>query len=121
MTRFPPRIAREIEATKYMRIRSGEHRYIHIWVVVVDGRVVVRSWNDKPNGWYRAFLADPNGSIELDGKDVPVRATPLRSARLNDATDVAYGAKYTTKANRKFVEGFAERGRKAHTLELIPG
>jgi hypothetical protein len=121
MTRFPPRITKEIEETKYMRIRSGDHRYIHIWVVVVDGRIVVRSWNDNPEGWYRAFLAEPRGAIQLGGKDVPVRATRVRSAKLNDAADDAYGEKYTTKANRKYVEGFAERGRKAHTLELVPG
>jgi hypothetical protein len=119
--RFAPRRAAEIDATKYLRIRAGDHRYIHVWVVVVDGRVLVRSWNDKPDGWYRAFLDNPMGSIQLGDKDVAVRAVRVRSTKLNDAASVAYGDKYTTKANEKYVAGFAEAKRKAHTLELIPG
>ena len=40
-----------------LRIRAGaEHRFIGIWAVVVDGRVFVRSWSLKPQGWYRTFL-----------------------------------------------------------------
>ena len=121
MKRFPQRVLAEIDATKYLKIRCGDHRYIHIWVVVVDGRVVVRSWNDKPYGWYRAFLSEPKGAIEIGGRNVPVRARPVKNARLNDAACVAYGEKYTTKANEKYVAGFAEAKRKAHSLELVPG
>jgi hypothetical protein len=32
----------------------------------------------------------------------------------------AFGAKYSTKASLKWVEGFAEPERAAHTLELTP-
>lgn len=107
-------------AVKYMKIRSGEHRFIHVWVVVVDGRVIVRSWNDEPGGWYRAFLVEPRGHVQLDGREVPVRAVRLRSQRINDAADDAYAAKYTTKPNLKYVEGFRLARRKACTLELLP-
>jgi hypothetical protein len=120
MKRFTPEIAAQIDAIKYMKIRAGGHRYIHVWVVVVDGRVVVRSWNDKPDGWYRAFRSNPRGSIELGGSDVPVRAAPVRSAKLNDAADAAYARKYTTKANQPYVEGLATAKRKATSLELLP-
>ena len=118
--RFPPSALAAFHATKYMRIRSGDHRYIAIWVVVVEHRVIVRSWNDKPSGWYRAFLAQPLGHVQLDERELPVRAVPLRSLRLNDAADAAYAAKYTTKANLKYVEGFKSARRKACTLELLP-
>ena len=118
--RFSSLLASAIDATKYMKIRSGDHRYIHIWVVVVDGRVFVRSWNDRPTGWFRAFLGEPLGSIEIDGRDIPVRARPVTSAKLNDAVCVGYGAKYTTRANEKYVKGFAAAKRKANTLELLP-
>jgi hypothetical protein len=104
-----------------MRIRAGGHRFILVWVVVVEGRVIVRSWNDKPGGWYRAFLAEPNGHVRLDDREVPIRAVILRSKRLNDAADDAYAAKYTAKADAKYVEGFRDPRRKATTLELIPG
>jgi hypothetical protein len=82
--------------------------------------VLVRPWNDKKSGWYRAFLAEKRGAIQLDGREIPVRAKPVRSAKLNDAMDVAYGEKYTTKPNQTYVKGFATAKRRATTLELVP-
>lgn len=120
MNRFPKRVAAEIDRTGYMKIRAGDHRYIHVWVVVVDGRVVVRPWNDKPAGWYRAFLEDPAGAIRLGERDIPVRAIRVRSARLNEAVDAGYAKKYVTKANLKYVKGFATAKRRATSLELVP-
>jgi len=117
---FASKILAGFEATKYMPIRSGDHRFIHVWVVVIQNRVVVRSWNDKPGGWYRAFLAQPLGHVRIDEHEVPVRAVPVRSAQLNDAADEAFALKYTTKANLKYVEGFKLPRRKATTLELVP-
>jgi len=120
-SRFPPRTLAGFESTKYLYIRAGDHRFIPIWVVVVDGRVIVRSWNDKADGWYQAFLSRPSGAVRIGDDEVPVRAVRVRSSRLNDAADAAYAAKYTTKANAKYVEGFKRPKRKANTLELIPG
>lgn len=105
--------------TKYLYIRSGEHRFIAVWVVVVEGRVIVRSWNDKAKGWYRAFLAEPRGDVKVGGREVPVRGVPLRSQRINDAADEAYAAKYTSKANAKYVKGLVTAKRKERTLELV--
>jgi hypothetical protein len=116
---FSSDILAAFAATKYLYIRSGDHRFILIWVVVVDGRVIVRSWNDKASGWYQAFLEEPSGDVKIDGEELPVRAVRLRSPKLNDAADHAYAAKYTTKANRKYVEGFKKARRKAATLELV--
>jgi hypothetical protein len=111
----------EIDSTKYFYIRAGaEHRFIPIWVVVVNGRVLVRPWNDKASGWYRAFQKDPHGAIKVGAKEVRVRARAVRSARLIDAMDAAYAAKYTTKANLKYVKGFATKKRRATTTELVP-
>jgi len=118
--RFPPAMLSQFHETKYLYIRSGKHRFIPIWVVVVNGRVIVRSWNDKAQGWYRAFLAEPRGEVRLGSEEVPVKAVKLRSAQVNDAADDAYGAKYTSKPNQKWVVGFKEAKRKACTLELVP-
>ena len=119
-SRFPKKTLAAFDGTKYLYIRAGDHRFIPIWVVVVEGRVIVRSWNDKAKGWYRAFLSQPLGAVQLDNGEVPVRAVLLRSARLNDAAGAAYAAKYTTKANAKYVKGFRTEKRKATTLELLP-
>jgi hypothetical protein len=88
--------------------------------VVVDGRVIVRSWNDKADGWFRAFLGHPHGAVRLADKEVPIRAVRVRGSRVNDAADAAYASKYTTKANQKYVAGFRLPKRKATTLELLP-
>jgi hypothetical protein len=80
----------------------------------------VRSWNDKPTGWYRAFRAEPRGSIQLTGREIAVRARQTRGERLRDAVTRAYAEKYTTKASEKWVRGFAEPRRAVATLELLP-
>lgn len=110
----------EIVTAKILGVRAGaEHRYTGVWVVVVEGRVLVRSWNDKPTGWYRAFQAQPIGSIQLAGREIAVRARKLRSERLRNAVTRAYAAKYNTKASQKWVRGFAASRRAANTLELM--
>jgi hypothetical protein len=120
MKRFPPQLTKAIDEIKYLKIRSGDHRFIHVWVVVVDGRVLVRSWNDKTGGWYRAFLKEPRGAIVVGEREIPVRATAVKSSKLNDAVDEAYVRKYTTKANFKYTEGFKSAKRKTTTTELVP-
>jgi hypothetical protein len=108
-------------AAKILGVRSGrEHRYTGVWVVVAEDRVFVRSWNDKPTGWFRAFRAEPLGSVTIGTTVVRVRARPVRSERLRHAVSEAYAAKYDTKASEKWVRGFAEPEREANTLELVP-
>src|SRR5262245_57041325 len=119
--RFSGTEIEELARAKILGVRAGaEHRYTGVWVVVVEGRAFVRSWNDKPTGWYRAFLAEPLGSIQVAAREVTVRARRLRSERLRHAVTRAYAEKYDTKASEKWVRGFAEPGRAAATLELLP-
>lgn len=114
----------ELEAlhrAKILGVRSGEeHRYTGVWVVVVERRVFVRSWNDKPTGWYRAFRKQPLGTISVAGQDLSVRAVAVRSERMRHAVTEAYASKYNTRASEKWVRGFAEAHREATTLELVP-
>ena len=112
---------RVIAATGYFYLRAGpKHRFIPVWVVVVDGRVLVRSWNDTRGGWYRAFRKEPVGAARIGSREVAVRARAVRGAKLVAAMDVAYAEKYVTKANLKYVKGFATAKRRATTLELVP-
>ncbi len=116
---FPGTIIDSAHRAKIIGVRSGdEHRFTGVWVVVVQNRVFVRSWSDKPTGWYRAFLAESDGTMHLD-RDVPVQARRVRGERLLDAIDAAYAEKYHTPASRKWVAGFAEPARRATTLELV--
>ena len=119
--RFSARRVAAFADAAILGVRSGtEHRYTGVWVVVVEGRVFVRSWNDKPTGWYRAFLDEPGGSVTLGEAEIRVRATPVRSARIRSVVSEAYAEKYPTKGSVKWVRGFAEPPREAHTLELLP-
>lgn len=121
LRRFLPRIVRELTESRYLWIRAGTaHRFIGIWVVVAEGRVFVRSWTLKAQGWNRTFLQDPSGAIRLGDRAVRIRAVRTRSERLLRAVDRAYREKYTTPASRKYVSGLSRGRRRASTLELVP-
>jgi len=111
-----------LDAAKILGVRAGdEHRFTGVWVVVVGDRVFVRSWNDKPTGWFRAFLEQPLGAIQTpDAEEIRVRAKRVRGERLLDAIDGAYAAKYHTPASMKWVRGFRQERRRATTLEFTP-
>src|SRR5260370_32079099 len=93
--RFPKAIVAAIRDGKILGIRAGiePHRIIGIWAVVVEGRVFVRSYSLKPRSWYRTFLEEPRGIIEVDGKEIPVRPVFTRSERLKKLVDRAYSEK----------------------------
>ena len=120
--RFPKATLDALDEAKILGVRSGdEHRFTGVWVVVVGGRVFARSWSDKPTGWYRAFVADPEGALQLPGgRAKRVRAKKVRGERLLDSIDAAYAEKYDTPASLKWVRGFREARRRATTLEFVP-
>lgn len=118
---FADAIVEVLRNAKILGVRAGtEHRYTGVWVVVVEGRVFVRSWNNKPTGWFHAFKKQPSGMIQVGGLEIPVRVQSVRNARIRDAVTAAFGEKYNTKASRKWVEGFAEPERERTTLEFVP-
>lgn len=122
--RFPKNDVAAIRDGKILGIRAGTkpHRIIGIWAVVVENRVFVRSWSLKQRSWYRAFLEEPRGVIEVDGCEIPVRAVFTRSERLKTAVDRAYREKYNTPGSKHFVQGFARsKKRRDTTTELVPG
>jgi len=119
--RFSAAVVAALRDGKSLRIRAGTtHRFIGIWVVVVEGRVFVRSWSVKPRGWYRAFLSDPRGFVQLGDRVIPVRAVRARSARLRDAVDRAYLVKYATPGALKYAKDLGSAKSRATTLELRP-
>jgi hypothetical protein len=119
--RFDDDVLEALRGAKIFGVRAGEaHRYTGVWGVVVEGRFFVRSWNDKPTGWFRAFRREPAGTLQVGGLELAVRGRLTRSARLRAAVTEALGRKYDTKASRKWVEGFAEPARELTTLELVP-
>ena len=73
---FPKEVLAAICDGKILGIRAGikPHRIIGIWAVVVENRVFVRSWSLKERSWYRTFLEEPVGVIEVDNQQILVRA-----------------------------------------------
>ncbi len=109
----------QINQLKMVGIRSGrEHRFTFVWVVVVNGRVFIRSWNDKPTGWFRAFQDEPLGTMKIAEREVPIRARKVRGEGLMKAIEDAYAAKYTTPASLMYVRGFRTARRRNATVEL---
>jgi len=119
--RFPKATVEAIDRAKVLGVRSGsEHEFTGVWVVVVDGRVFVRSWYDKPTGWLRAFRQEPRGAITVGDRELAVEGRPVRNASTRSAVSRAYGVKYPTKGSLQWVTGFAEPEREVNTLELVP-
>jgi hypothetical protein len=118
---FAADVVDALRKAKILGVRSGTtHRYTGVWVVVVNDRVFVRSWNDKPTGWFRAFKREAAGTIQVGDREIAVRGKPVRGARVRDAVTAAFAEKYPTKGSKKWVDGFAEPERAANTLEFVP-
>lgn len=123
MRRLPQSVVRAIDESKILGIRAGArstHRFTGVWPVVVDGRVLVRSWTMKLAGWYSTLLEDPRGTIQVGNRNIRVRAVRIRSERLRDAVERAYAAKYATPGSRKYVRGFRTDRRREATIEFVP-
>src|SRR5438094_7157813 len=120
--RFPGEVLTAIRDGKILGIRAGTqpHRFIGIWAVVVEGRVFVRSWSLKPRSWYRTFLEEPHGAIQVADREIAVRAVRTRSERLKDAVDRAYLEKYNTPGSIKYARGLGRAKSRGTTTELLP-
>jgi hypothetical protein len=116
-------IVQAIDTSRILGIRAGSrsnHRFTGVWPVVIDGRVFARSWTLKQSGWYRTFVDDPIGVIQVGERQVRVRALSVKSERMRDAVEQAYAEKYATPASRKYVRGFRTKRRREATVEFVP-
>jgi hypothetical protein len=120
--RFPDDLLAVLRTSKGLRIRagSGKHRFIGIWMVVVEDRLFVRSWSVKPDGWYSTFLKQPRGAIQIADYEIKVRAVPVKSERLRAAVDRTYLEKYSTPAWLKYAKDLGLPKSRATTIELVP-
>lgn len=121
--RFSRAVVDAADAAKIMGIKAGaksDHKFTGVWPVVVNGRVFARSWTLKKEGWYRSFLEDPLGLLQVGDRELRVRAIPVRSERARDKVEDAYAAKYATKASQKYVRGFRTARRREATMEFVP-
>lgn len=122
-SRFPAAIVDAIRKDRIlgMQAGSGGHRPIGIWVVVVEGRIFVRSWDLRPGGWNDTLRRERRGTMTIGRKRVPFRAVLTRSETRKKAVDRAYREKYSTAADAKYVRGLSQPRRRSTTIELAPG
>lgn len=120
--RFNDKLLSFIDEAKGLRIRAGvsPHRFIGIWAVVVDGRVFVRSWSLKARSWYRTFLKEPEGAVQVAGREIAVRAIHTRGESLKNAVSRAYLRKYNTPGSLKYAKDLGRPKSRATTTELVP-
>ena len=119
---FPDEVLAILRRAKGLDIRAGksQHRFVGIWVVMVEDRVFVRSWSVEPSGWYRTFLKEPRGAIKVAGQEITVRAVRIRDKRMRDAIDRAYLEKYNTPGTLKYARDLGQTKSRATTTELRP-
>lgn len=120
--RFADEVLHVFQGSKGLRLRAGtgDHRFIGIWFVLVEDRVLVRSWSVKANGWYRSFLKEPRGTIQIANLEIPVRAVRIRSESLKNAVDRAYLDKYNTRGALKYARDLGKAKSRDTTTELVP-
>ena len=120
--RFPDDVVAAIRGGKILGIRAGTqpHRIIGIWAVVVEGRVFVRSWSLKPRSWYRTFLEEPHGIIQVGWREFPVRAVRTRSERLKGRSTAPTWRSTYTRGSIKFARDLGRAKSRATTTELVP-
>lgn len=121
--RFSKAVIDNITKARILGLRAGKtkHRFIGIWSVIVEGRVFVRSWSIRPDGWYRTLLREATGTINVEGREIPVRSVRIRSDRVKDAVSRAYKVKYNTPGSIRYVRDLARLPSRETTTELVPG
>jgi hypothetical protein len=110
-----------IQDARRIALRAGSrpHRFIPLWVVVVERRIFVRSWSLKPRSWWRTLLVEPQGVVQIGDSEVRFRAARTRSSRLKAAVDRAYLAKYGRGGEIRFARDMALTKSRATTTELV--
>jgi len=74
----------------------------------------------KPNGWYRTFVDEPRGTIQVKDHKTAVGAVNIKSESLRDAIDRAYLDKYNTAWELKYAKDLGSAKSRDTTIEFVP-
>ena len=123
--RFADSVIEKIREDKILGIRAGKnstHRVIGVWVVVLDGRLYVRSYQLKPNGWWQTLLVDPYGEIFVARRKrgIKVRAVQVKSEKMKEKVSAAYKEKYKTPGSVQYVREMSRKKSRDTTTGLVP-
>ena len=88
---------RLLDETKEVHIETSSDRGANktiIWIVVVDGRVYVRSVRGEPGRWYQRALANPAVTIHVADHAIDFRAVYVEDPDEIEAVTRALRVKY---------------------------
>jgi hypothetical protein len=72
---------------------DGEPREVKIWLVVLDDQGFIRTRNTS---WRGDLERDAKAALKIQGKEIPIRAIPVKDPELYNRVNEAYTAKYGT-------------------------
>jgi hypothetical protein len=115
---FDPAILNALRNDKEVRFRTGSQtKGVIIWIVTVGDEVFVRSVRGAKGKWHAAASATGEAALEVAGRSVSVRATPVGDAATIDAVSKAYLAKY---AGSPYAQSIVAPDTLPTTLRLEP-
>jgi hypothetical protein len=116
---FDPASLASLRSTREVRIRTTRHksRGVVIWIVVADDAAFVRSVRGPTGKWFAAAAADGTATLELDGRQLPVRVFPVTDQGTIEAVSQAFLTKYATSP---FAQSIVAPDTLATTLRLDP-
>ena len=118
--RLPPAVVSAIRDGKMLAIRQGTgHRSSASGRSSSTGASSCDRGASSRGSWYRTFLDDPAGAIEVGTKTIPIRAVHTRSESLKDRISEAYLFKYPRRI-RKLRRDLGRKRSRDATVELTP-
>ncbi len=108
-----------LRKTQEVDIRTSRmpDRGVTIWVVVVGDDVFVRSVKASKGKWYLTAAAEGKATLEINGRDVPVRVTSVTDPAIIAAVSREYLRKY---AASPYAQPMVRDETLATTLQLEP-
>jgi len=112
------RAAHEVEIETSAGPDARRHRTI-IWIVVDElDRVFIRSVRGAAGRWYREAVANPDATLQVDGRAIPVTVQVASDIEQVEATSQALRGKYARP--RASLAAMLREETLATTLQLLP-
>jgi hypothetical protein len=120
--RFPDSFYKFIRNNTLIEIKGGKVRetFLPIWIVEVNDRLFVRSWNKSQRSWFTDFIKTGVGQIKYGEKIINVKGEKLpKNDKTNLLVNDAYLNKYNQEHNLKYAEGISQPKYADYTMELF--
>lgn len=102
---FDPALLGHLHADQEVAISPGKNRGrpVVIWAVVANGAAFVRSVRGPKGKWYIAAARDGEAMLEVAGRQVAVKLTPVTDAATIEAVSNEFLRKYASSPYAKSI------------------